>query len=189
MSTNTPLGSLSLNAAVTDAQGRRVTPTIALTVLLPGGPFFPATFLPVSEANAPGSLPLAAGGQMAPLYYSTNDAAVVGIAALVLTAAWAYAFTRIYTRPVTRVAATDWIYQNVPGPINLKIARPDGTTYQQPLPFPAGAEIDGAGPYIQAFTANAGVATGTDDDQTIQANRAAAGRRVRQYRMMSSKGF
>jgi YYY domain-containing protein len=28
--------------------------------------------------------------------------------------AWAYAFTRIYTRPVTRIAATRWVYANVP---------------------------------------------------------------------------
>ena len=53
---------------------------------------------------------------------------VLGVAVLALTAAWAYAFTRIYTRPVTRVAATCWIYQNVPGPVNLRIQAEDGRT-------------------------------------------------------------
>ena len=43
------------------------------------------------------------------------------------TLAWAYAFTRIYTRPLTRVAATHWIYQNLPGAINLHIQTGDGT--------------------------------------------------------------
>jgi hypothetical protein len=51
---------------------------------------------------------------------------IIPIAVLVLTVAWAYAFTRIYTRPITRIAASRWIYQNVPGPINLHIHTDDG---------------------------------------------------------------
>jgi YYY domain-containing protein len=80
---------------------------------------------------------------------------LIGAAVLLLTAAWAYAFTRIYTRPVTRVAATEWIYQNVPGPLNLRIEKADGTDYQQPLPFPTGAVVTGEEPYAHLFAANA----------------------------------
>ncbi len=37
---------------------------------------------------------------------------IVGV--LAATTLWAYAFTRIYTQPVSRVQASEWIYENVP---------------------------------------------------------------------------
>ena len=37
---------------------------------------------------------------------------IVGV--LAATTLWAYAFTRIYTRPVSRVQASEWIYEHVP---------------------------------------------------------------------------
>ena len=80
-------------------------------------------------------------------------AATVGVAVLLLTFGWAYAFSRIYLRPETRVAASRWIYQNVPGPINLQIKTANGTTYQQPLPFQTGSVIQANTPYQMAFTA------------------------------------
>lgn len=46
---------------------------------------------------------------------------IIAVIAIAGTAAYAWAFTRIYSRPVTRVAATDWIIENIPGPINLKM--------------------------------------------------------------------
>ncbi len=79
----------------------------------------------------------------------------VGLAVLLLTLAWAYAFTRIYTRPVTRVAATYWIYQNIPGPINLRIQQTENGVYQQPLTFPPGGQFSSEIPYDVSFAANA----------------------------------
>lgn len=81
---NTSPGSLTLNASITDAQGRSVSPKIALTVVALGTPFFAAPFLPLSETGAAGSLPLVTGGVSTPIYYNANDATVVGIAATAL---------------------------------------------------------------------------------------------------------
>ena len=82
-------------------------------------------------------------------------ALVLGAVVLVLTLAWAYAFTRIYTRPVTRVAATYWIYQNIPGPMNLRIEIGDNAFYQQPVPFPTGGRVSSQAPYFLSLAANA----------------------------------
>ncbi|MCI0554359.1 MAG: DUF2298 domain-containing protein [Anaerolineae bacterium] len=70
-----------------------------------------------------------------------------------LTAAWAFAFHSIYLRPEPRIAASRWIYQNVPSPINLKIERTDAPIYNQPLSFPAGIYIQPDSPYQTTFTA------------------------------------
>ena len=78
-------------------------------------------------------------------------AATVGILVLAATAAYAYAFSRIYVRPETRIAASNWIYQNIPGPINMHVQIADGTTYQQPLPFFTGTVIQSGLPYQTVF--------------------------------------
>ena len=82
-------------------------------------------------------------------------ACLIGGVVLFLTLAWAYAFTRIYTRPVTRLAASDWIYQNIPGPINLHIQAADNSFYQQPMAVPTGMQIGPQLPYQLSVAANA----------------------------------
>ncbi len=54
----------------------------------------------------------------------------IGAFVLIATCGYALAFTRIYTQPITRVAASRWIYENIPGPINLKIRTSTGTVNQ-----------------------------------------------------------
>jgi hypothetical protein len=76
----------------------------------------------------------------------------VGLVVLVLTALWAFAFHTIYVRDEPRVAASRWIFQNVPGPITLQIEAED-STYHQPLPFPAGVNLRPDSPYQTAVTA------------------------------------
>ncbi|MEN8240750.1 MAG: DUF2298 domain-containing protein [Chloroflexota bacterium] len=77
-------------------------------------------------------------------------AGVLGAASLILTAVWAFSFVQIYTRPVTRVAASDWIYQNLPGPLTLPVD--SGTViYNQPLPFTYDVYITPESPYLSSF--------------------------------------
>ena len=84
-------------------------------------------------------------------------AVVIGGGVLLLTLAYAFAFTRIYARPFTRADASHWILKNIPGPINLQIQTPDGII-NQPLPFPYDYLIRPGEPFSSPFTANA---TGT----------------------------
>ncbi|HUV94522.1 MAG TPA: glycosyltransferase family 39 protein, partial [Anaerolineae bacterium] len=68
-----------------------------------------------------------------------RPAATMVIAMVVLgTAAWAFAFTSIYTRPLTRVAASRWMYQNIP--------RGSSTSFEMwddPLPLNIDGHIGG----------------------------------------------
>ena len=45
---------------------------------------------------------------------------------LIGTVVYALAFTRIYNRPMTRIAASEWILANIPGPLNVIVDSPVG---------------------------------------------------------------
>jgi len=62
-----------------------------------------------------------------------------GLAAVVVvgTLAWALAFIQIYSEPVTRVQATEWIYENVPSGATLHYTTPEGEPGQLQLPLPS----------------------------------------------------
>ena len=79
-------------------------------------------------------------------------AAVVTIAG---SAGWALAFTNIYTKPVTRVAASEWIYENISGAIRLPIAGEDGKTVHQSLAYQNTATLSMDQPYVYGFIAQA----------------------------------
>lgn len=83
-----------------------------------------------------------------------------GLLVLILTMAWAFAFTRIYTRLETRVAASRWIYENVPGPLNIH-GTLDGENgedggWQQLLAVPRQGALRPGLPYLMRFTAAQG---------------------------------
>jgi hypothetical protein len=73
-----------------------------------------------------------------------------GLIALLFTAGWAFAFSRIYTVPHPRVAATRWILQNIPGPATLKIETDTGDS-QQLLSYPEGYLIQERSGWATSF--------------------------------------
>jgi YYY domain-containing protein len=79
-------------------------------------------------------------------------AILIGGFVLILSISWAFAFTRIYNRPFTRVEASRWILNNIPGAINLQIQTEDGL-YNQPLPIPSGFTLESGVPYQTTFQA------------------------------------
>lgn len=79
-------------------------------------------------------------------------AVILGALVLVATAAYAFAFSGIYTRPITRVEASYWIYQNIPGPINLHLQTEAGP-YNQIISFPSGSFVGPGQPYVATFSA------------------------------------
>ncbi|HBG59743.1 MAG TPA: hypothetical protein DDW97_03095, partial [Anaerolineaceae bacterium] len=78
--------------------------------------------------------------------------AAAGIIVVLGTALWAFAFTRIYTQPHTRVAATDWIYETIPGPVNLVMRTAEGETILQ-QPYRSGDYLGGVQAYPFFFEA------------------------------------
>jgi YYY domain-containing protein len=76
---------------------------------------------------------------------------VLGAIVMLATFSWALAFSLIYARPITRVAASEWIYRNIPGPINLPIQTSAGP-YNQLLSIPYGYTIQAGTPYLTSFS-------------------------------------
>ncbi len=68
---------------------------------------------------------------------------VLAVLTMVMSMVWAFAFSRIYTRPHSRIAASTWIYENIPGPINLLLTTDSGETIQQ-LPYRSGNTLVGS---------------------------------------------
>ena len=87
-----------------------------------------------------------------------NWGKVLSIVAVVITiistGLWAFAFTSIYTKPVTRVAASEWIYENIPGAFNFKITSESGEEISQPAAYQNSALISADTPYVYGFYVN-----------------------------------
>ena len=78
------------------------------------------------------------------------SSSLIALAVLSCTFLWAYAFTRIYTRPVTRIEASRWIYDNVPAALNFKIETGQSSG-NQPVGFRSRMTLSSERPVIIAF--------------------------------------
>lgn len=90
-------------------------------------------------------------------------AIIIGGLVLIATYGYAYGFSTIYTRPITRVEASRWIYENIAGPINLPIATKTGLVNQL-LPVSVDYPIAPGYPLQTSFQARA---SGTLSEVTI----------------------
>ncbi|MCJ7534996.1 MAG: DUF2298 domain-containing protein [Anaerolineales bacterium] len=79
-------------------------------------------------------------------------AILIGGGVLIATAIYAFSFSNIYSRPITRVEASRWIYQNIPGPISLPI-QSDGGEFIQQISYPYNYQISQEIPFFSSFTA------------------------------------
>ncbi len=77
---------------------------------------------------------------------------VLLVVTIISSALWAFAFTRIYTRPVTRVAASEWIYSHIPAAINLQVDPKSGMQFMQPVAYQNSAYISSDMPYVYGYT-------------------------------------
>ncbi len=89
--------------------------------------------------------------QKVPAIWIKRSAWIIGGLVLVSTYIYAYAFSTIYTQPITRIAATRWIYQNIPGAVTLSIDTDEGVT-KQPLPVPYSLIISPGSSYLHTFS-------------------------------------
>ncbi len=77
---------------------------------------------------------------------------VGGIACVTVlwTFVWALAFTSIYTRPLTRVEASEWIYSHVPAAMNV-VVEAGGERLLEPLALPLNVVVAVDKPYEMNF--------------------------------------
>jgi YYY domain-containing protein len=85
--------------------------------------------------------------------FRTIFASILGAAVLALTAAWAFAFQSIYLRDETRMAASRWIFENIPSSVNLAIETDEGSI-AQPLSVLPNVAITPDTPYLVSFSPN-----------------------------------
>ena len=84
------------------------------------------------------------------LAWARPAAAVLGAAALLGAGLWAWAFVQIYQQDVSRLEATRWIYQNLPGPVTMTYES-DGEQINQPLSISYGQVITPETPLFTSY--------------------------------------
>ena len=107
-------------------------------------------------SHTPSPSPIGSGGGVRVWRWDSSllraAAILIGAFVLVYTLLYAYGFSRLYTHQITRLEASRWIYQNVPGPIVVQYNAAGGL-YNQPMPVPNNYYISKVTPYDGAFEA------------------------------------
>jgi YYY domain-containing protein len=67
------------------------------------------------------------------------------------TLIWALAFTHIYREPLTRVAASRWIYTHLPGTVNV-VFQTEAEELIEPVPMPSDFTLSMEDSYVTSFT-------------------------------------
>jgi YYY domain-containing protein len=86
------------------------------------------------------------------IHWNKVFSVILLVVTITSSALWAFAFTRIYTRPVTRVAASVWIYGHIPAAINLQVDPKSGMQFMQPVAYQNSAYISSDNPYVYGYT-------------------------------------
>lgn len=83
-----------------------------------------------------------------------SAAIITGGVVLLATYGYAFGFSSIYTRPITRVAASRWIFENIAAPINLRIETEAGRVNQL-VPISYDYPVSPGYPLLATFQARA----------------------------------
>ena len=96
-----------------------------------------------------------AAGKLAGRPRTTARTGAGAVAALVIaaTAVWAFAFVSIYVRPVTRVAASRWVFTHLPGAVNLVLDTGNGQMLEV-VPVPQDVILAPGMPRLSEFHNN-----------------------------------
>jgi uncharacterized membrane protein len=121
----------------------------SMRYILPVYPFF-ILFAAYWLSNFKFQPPERTGGRLSNLKLGRKTAGVLMAVVVVGTLAWAWGFTRIYTRPVARITASRWMYENVPSAATLTYST-GSDTHSLQLSLPVDATYDNNQPHMIMF--------------------------------------
>ena len=121
----------------------------SMRYILPVYPFF-ILFAAYWLTNFKFQPPERAWGRLLNFKLGRRTAGVVTAVVVLGAVAWAWGFTRIYTRPVTRISASRWMYENVPSAAALTYST-GAETHMNQLPLPIDAVYTDGQPLVTPF--------------------------------------
>jgi len=86
-----------------------------------------------------------------PLIFSKFVISILAVLLILGSLIWAISFINIYRQPMTRIAASEWIYENIESALNLTIEDEKGS-FTQPLPYSHYSRLEVGQPIELTFT-------------------------------------